>query len=207
MPDPQHLLVVIDLNGTLLHRPERSRPTHFIERPHARAFLQYCLETFTVVIWSSAKPENVNNMCNSLVTKQFPGKLAAVWGRDRFGLTPGDYDRRVLCYKRLTRLWEDPIVSRSHPLYQFGSRWNQTNTVLIDDSYEKARSEPHNLIQIPEFVGDAGEPGDILPQVHDYINYLSTHSNVSACIRSQAFQVGSPNARPSDSTSMTINGI
>ena len=58
---------------------------------------------------------------------------------------------------------------------------------LIDDSFEKARSEPYNIIEIPEFSGNPNEPGNILPQVHDYLNYLSSHDNVSACLRSRPF--------------------
>jgi hypothetical protein len=62
LQEPQHLLVVIDLNGTLLFRPSRRQPTKFTARPNTRQFLRYCINTFTVVIWSSAKPENVKNM-------------------------------------------------------------------------------------------------------------------------------------------------
>lgn len=126
------LLVIIDLNGTILHRPSRSNPTKFVERPHAKAFLKYCTDTFTVVIWSSARPENVNTMCRSFLTGNLKGSVLAIWGRDRFGLTPVDYDLRVQCYKRLTTLWEDPIVSQSHPSYHTGGRWDQTNTVYED---------------------------------------------------------------------------
>ena len=49
---PRPILVVIDLNGTMLFRPNRKQPFNFIERPNARHFLGYCISTFTVVIWS-----------------------------------------------------------------------------------------------------------------------------------------------------------
>ncbi|TAQ90407.1 Protein-serine/threonine phosphatase/4-nitrophenylphosphatase [Chlorociboria aeruginascens] len=184
---PQHLLVVIDLNGTLLFRPQRTAPTKFVMRPHAQSFLKYCLDTFTVVIWSSTRPENTYQMCDALLAGELKDRVVAIWGRDKFGLTMADYNSRVQCYKRLTKLWQDPAIAKSHPLYEFGVRWDQTNTVLIDDSVEKARSEPHNLIEIPEFSGNMNE-GSILPQVHDYLNYLSTHSNVSACVRDIPFK-------------------
>jgi hypothetical protein len=58
---------------------------------------------------------------------------------------------------------------------------------LIDDSLEKGRSEPFNLVEIPEFFGDEMEIGEFLPQVHDFLNHLSMQSNVSACIRAQPF--------------------
>jgi hypothetical protein len=188
MDTPQNLLVVIDLNGTLLYRPSKAQPTKFLMRPHAQLFLKYCVETFKVVIWSSARPENVTAMCNVILPRNLRGQVAAIWARDKFGLTHHDYNQRVQCYKRLQMLWRDRQIAASHPSYGFGARWDQTNTVLIDDSLEKARSEPHNLIEVPEWAGDLDEFDDILPQVHDHLNYLSQHSNVSACLRVNPFK-------------------
>jgi hypothetical protein len=184
---PQNLLVVIDLNGTLLHRPGR-HSTKFLTRPHAKLFLQYCIETFNVVIWSSARPENVRTMCDTIIPRKLRHQVTGIWGREKFGLTQEDYNDRVQCYKRLEKLWNDQSIAASHPSYKYGGRWDQTNTVLIDDSLEKARSEPYNLVEVPEWFGNLGETGDILPQVHDYLNYLSQHSNVSACLRAQPFR-------------------
>lgn len=189
-PTPGPLLVVIDLNGTLLHRPDRKKAHAFVPRPHAHRFISYCVETFWVVMWSSARPENVRKMCANLLSPEQLERVVAVWGRDKFGLTKDDFNKRVQCYKRLTLLWDDPVVKASHPRFgQEGgvSSWNQGNTVLIDDSAEKARSEPHNLIQIPEFVGE-DETTDILPQVHDYLNELCYQSDVSTYIRSSPFK-------------------
>lgn len=199
LQEPQHLLVVIDLNGTLLFRPSRRQPTKFIARPNTRQFLKYCINTFTVVIWSSAKPENVKNMCDAILTPDLRKKVVAIWGRDKFGLSRSDYDMRVQCYKRLTKLWSDNKIARSHPLWASGGRWNQTNTVLVDDSLEKGRSEPFNLVEIPEFFGDEKESGEILPQVHDFLNHLSLHSNVSACLRARPFKAQLTPPTPSGS--------
>lgn len=185
---PKHLLVVIDLNGTLLFRPSRNHPTKFIARPHTKRFLQYCIDTFTVVIWSSARPENVRNMCEAILTADIRHKVAAIWGRDKFDLSKADYNTRVQCYKRLTKVWADTTIVRYHPEYITGGRWDQRNTVLIDDSIEKGRSEPYNLIEIPEFTGNLEESGDILPQVHDYLNRLSHHDDVSRYLRAFPFQ-------------------
>ncbi|KUJ20219.1 uncharacterized protein LY89DRAFT_731444 [Mollisia scopiformis] len=188
LPQPQHLLVIIDLNGTLLFRPSRKQPTKFISRPNTAPFLQYCVDTFSVVIWSSAKLENVTNMCDTILTPNLRKKVIAVWGRNKFGLSKQDFDLRVQCYKRLTTVWNDKGIAISHPEYANGRRWDQTNTVLVDDSLEKGRSEPFNLLEVPEFFGNANEQGRILPQVHDYLNYLSMHSNVSACLRDNPFK-------------------
>lgn len=190
--EPGPLLVVIDLNGTILYRPDRRRSHNFRRRPHADTFISYCVETFWVVFWSSARPENVRIMVETLVSPEQLHKVVAVWGRDRFGLTPEDYNARTQCYKRLTALWDDPVVRASFPAdrpgYE-GKCWDQGNTVLIDDSVEKARSEPHNAITIPEFAGDMNESPDILPNVHDYLNELCFQEDVSTYVRANPFKM------------------
>ncbi|UKZ83578.1 hypothetical protein TrVFT333_011387 [Trichoderma virens FT-333] len=165
---PRRILVIMDLNGTLLYRPNKRNPFNFIQRPHAREFLDYCVDTF-----------------------HQRAKCLVIWGRDKFGLSPADYSARVQCYKRLSSIWNDPKVAVSHPAAAQGQRWDQTNTVLVDDSAEKGRSEPYNILQLPEFEGHANEPLDVLPQVHDYLNTLCYQSNISSYIRDRPFRIDS----------------
>ncbi|OHE93182.1 phosphoprotein phosphatase [Colletotrichum orchidophilum] len=199
---PRPILIVMDLNGTLLYRPNRRNATTFVERPHAKRFLQYCLDTFHVVVWSSAQPKNVQSMCDQLLLKGGPGaanaqedsasyrrRVLAVWGRDKFGLSDADFKLRVQVYKRLEMVWAQANVQAAHPDAAYGGRWDQTNTVLVDDSLEKARSEPYNLLRIPEFFGDASEPGCVVPQVHDYLNQLCNQSDISAYMRTNPFKL------------------
>ncbi|OAA71592.1 NIF domain protein [Cordyceps fumosorosea ARSEF 2679] len=193
---PRRILVVMDLNGTLLYRPNKARaPSRFVARPHARVFMDYLLRNFAVAVWSSARPENVNCMVASLLTPEQRRACVVVWGRDRFGLSSEDYDARVQCYKRLTRVWADPKVAAAHPdagrRGGAAGRWDQSNTVLVDDSTEKARSEPHNLLRIPEYLGPDAESPFVLPQVHDYINELAYQANISRYIREKPFQLDS----------------
>ncbi|KAI0011159.1 hypothetical protein F4779DRAFT_574516 [Xylariaceae sp. FL0662B] len=188
LPYTRRILVVIDLNGTLLFRPSRTNPTSFIERPHARVFLSYCIEVFNVVIWSSAKPNNVYSMCKQLMTEEQLSRVVAIWGRDRFNLSRSDYTKRVDCYKRLTTLWADPAIAASHPDAENGARWSQKDTVLVDDSVEKARSEPYNLVEIPEFKGNPREDDRVLPQVHDYLNECSRQADISTYMRVSPFR-------------------
>jgi len=184
------MLLVIDLNGTLLHRPDRNRPRHFIVRPMTVLFLEYVLSKFSIMIWSSAKPENVSAM----VDKLFPGpsrKLPlAVWARDRFELSPRDYNRKVQVYKRLDKVWDDPAIQARHPGARTGARWDQTSTIMIDDSVEKARSEPFNLLEIPEFTNRPEEPADVLRQVAEYLEMCLLQTNVSWYVREKPFKLG-----------------
>lgn len=187
LESPKPILIVLDLNGTLLHRPTKN-PRAFVARPHALTFINYLLSRFWVAVWSSAQPANVGAMIDNLIEdKAQRDRLVAIWGRDRFGLSRHDYTQRVQVYKRLTRLWVDPEVAASHPGVARGERWDQSNTVLVDDSTEKARSEPHNLVRVPEFVGNLYETPQVLPQVHDYLNELSFQANVSSYIRATPF--------------------
>ena len=130
-------------------------------------------------------------MCSQLLTPPILSRVVAIWGRDRFGLTQADFRRRTQCYKRLTRLWADPVVALSHPIP--GAAWTQANTVLIDDTAEKARSEPYNAITVPEFGGGSRGTGgvepedDVLAHVAAYLETLSWQMDVSAYIRRNPF--------------------
>ncbi|TQS39400.1 hypothetical protein Golomagni_00076 [Golovinomyces magnicellulatus] len=188
---PQCLLVVLDLNGTLLYRPHgqpnASNTPQIISRPYSYEFLQQCTQEFRVVIWSSARPANVRKMCRLILPPEIRKKIVAIWARDKFDLSDEDYNLRVICFKRLTKLWSDNTVSMSHPEYLCGARWDQSNTILVDDSSVKARTEPFNLIQVPEFLGDPDEPGNILAKVFEYLKQASMYSNMSSYLRHKPF--------------------
>jgi hypothetical protein len=196
LPSPRHMLVIIDLNGTLLYRPSRKSPGQSIARPHARDFLSYCASTFHVMIWSSARLGNVRRLVDSLLTPQQQERIVAVWGRESFGLSRADFGQRVMCYKRLGKVWADEEIARQHPYYQEGERWDQGNTVLVDDTLEKARSEPHNAVQLPEFAGDVYEAPAVLPQVHDYLNELAYQADISSYIHASPFLARRVSAAP-----------
>ncbi|KAK4226265.1 hypothetical protein QBC38DRAFT_500576 [Podospora fimiseda] len=216
-PTVRPLLIVLDLNGTLLHRPKTTNSHSFVSRPFATEFLSYVINTFTVVIWSSARPENVKKMCDVLLTQEQQSRVVAIWGRDKFGLTQDDYNAKVQVYKRLTKIWSDPTIAASYPHTE--GCWDMSNTVLIDDSAEKARSEPFNCITLPEFTGndeavvagvkktddddadvDMAEDDGVnkkkdnntllvLPMVHEYLNRLALQKDVSCYIRAWPFNV------------------
>lgn len=77
-------------------------------------------------------------------------RLASIWARDKLDLTPAQYKDKVQVYKKLDKIWNTPEIQAS--FFPAGrGRWDQTNTILVDDSHLKALQEPHNLLQIPEF--------------------------------------------------------
>ncbi|KAK2601936.1 hypothetical protein QQS21_004527 [Conoideocrella luteorostrata] len=128
-------------------------------------------------------------MISQLLEKDQREKCVVIWARDQLGLSKDDYDARVQVYKRLSVMWNDSRVRASHPLADRGGCWDQSNTVLVDDSMEKGRSEPYNILPIPEFSGLAKEPANVLPQVHDYLNALCYQEDISRYIRETPFSL------------------
>jgi hypothetical protein len=160
------------------------------------------------MIWSSAYPENVQKICEGLFFKEQIEELVAIWARDKFGLNPKDYKSRVQVYKKLSMIWKDEGVQAklredrevwvdgdvdgSGIVWENEEVWGQGNTVLIDDSVEKARTEPYNLILIPEIVVEGREVDDgddTLSQVRCYLEGLRWDEDVSRAIRCRPFSV------------------
>lgn len=180
------LLVILDLNGTLLFRKNFGGNNAFTARPHVYQFLEYLFSNHTVMVWSSSKPENVRKMCSDLFTPEQRSKLPAVWGRDTLRIPPHAYNQRVQVYKQLSWVWNDLAVQASNPVP--GGVWTQANTVLIDDTIEKAAGEPYNLIELEEFEAKKEQMStDVLGQVALYLNDLRSQRDVSAYMRLHPF--------------------
>lgn len=190
---PQRLLIVLDLNGTLLFREVGS--INYKPRPFLMNFLDYCIENHVVLIWSSAKPHNVEAVCKQLFTPEQHQKLLGTWGRNMLGLTPLQYNAKTQVYKHLDRIWADPTYACRHPwFHQQGFMWSQKNTLLVDDSILKASAQPYNHIEIPEFIRNSDEAKaqcgkDVLGQVTAYLEEARMWDNVSAFVRQTRFEV------------------
>ncbi|XTI95075.1 HAD-like protein [Cenococcum geophilum] len=185
---PQRPLLVLDLNGTLVYRPDRDS-TRAISRPFLQPFLKYIFENFYVMVWSSAKPYNVSRMVNAVLTFEQHSLLIAQWGRDKFDLTPDQYTQNVQVYKELSRIWAEAKTTCLHPQHNQGQLWGQHNTILLDDSEIKASSEPFNLIQIPEFVASEEQMhGDVLREVAGYLDEVRMQNDVSAFMKRTPFK-------------------
>ncbi|KAF2182822.1 HAD-like protein [Zopfia rhizophila CBS 207.26] len=185
----QNMLVILDVNGTLVHRPSCTMPTHFIARPFLKPFLKFLFDNFSVMVWSSAKPKNVCTIVRNVLDEELQSMLLAVWSRKDFDLTPDEYISNVQVYKQLTWVWEDELMQQQHPAYRGGYRWGQHNTVLIDDSTLKASAQPHNLLEIPEFEATPEQlKGDVLREVAGYLRVLQMQVDVSCFIKKEPFK-------------------
>ncbi|KAK4987792.1 hypothetical protein LTR50_004343 [Elasticomyces elasticus] len=182
---PNHLLVVIDLNGTLIHRKSGQ---NFTPRPHLDAFISYLIEHHTVLVWSSAQPVNVQGICCQIFSLDQMKKLAGIWARDTLRLTKKQYDRGGQVHKQLRWVWDHAGVQAEHPRAKEGQQWGQHNTVLIDDSALKAASEPHNNLLIEEFEAKPMQmKEDAFMQVVGYLELARQYKDVSAFMRETPF--------------------
>lgn len=191
-PNPQKLLVVLDLNGTLLVRPNRKAPKKFILRPGVTELLDYLFENHVIMVYSSAMPENTVAMVDSLIPPVRRKMMAGVWGRDKLDLTKAQYTNKVQVYKKLQKIWNDKTIQKKADPAQ---KWDQSNTVLVDDSQLKALSQPHNLLQVPEFENNAPKKGgqalrawqlqqqEIVKSVEQKLEELKWQVDVSRLIR------------------------
>lgn len=124
-PASSRKLLVLDLNGTLLHRAPhnprpksrtaadddrkrdrhgnflpRLRPVH--PRPYMPAFRSYLFHSRTrewldVMVWSSAQPHSVGDMVDKCFGER-KDDLLAVWARDTLGLSNDHYCKFRICF-------------------------------------------------------------------------------------------------------------
>jgi len=188
---PRPLLIILDLNGTLILRNHKRLPPSFKRRTGLKGFLEQLTRKYSVMVWSSSKPQTVDAICERLFPGDKAKRLVAQWGRDRFGLTSAQYNSKLQVYKELHKVWASPEIQARYPgndpaesTFREGHRWDQSNTILIDDSKLKALSEPYNILEIPEFTKDAviGE-STLFENVLTRLDYLSHHDDVSKVFR------------------------
>lgn len=185
---PNNILVILDLNGTLLYRPNKNAKT-MIERPFLKPFLRYLFQNFKVMVWSSAKPDNVKALVSQSLDNSLKSQLVAQWARDSFGLSPTNYSQNVQVYKNLKLVWSRDVIQQHHPEYASGGRFGQHNTVLVDDSALKANAQPFNLLEIPEFSATPEQmDGDVLREVAGYLEILRQQADVSKFMNQTPFE-------------------
>ncbi|QDS76724.1 hypothetical protein FKW77_001100 [Venturia effusa] len=185
------LLVILDLNGCLVVR----KGAGIEPRENVKQFLHYLLHEHWVMVWSSAMSSNVQRILNTLLTKEEQAKLVAVWDRSHFDLTKEQYDSKIQLYKELSRVWESDYIQAKHPYAAIHpwAYWNFYNTVLIDDTHEKAKSEPFNHLHIPQLLPlkeVSLQPGTtVLGQVAEYLDALRHSGNVANSIKNEPFKL------------------
>lgn len=148
---PKKCLVILDLNGTCIARPNFLEPKVFKVRPGISRLFNYLFEHHVVMIFTSMHHKNTAAIVDKLFTPYQRERLAGFWARDKLGLTAEQLYVKTQTYKDLNPIWLDKAIQSTHPGDEGRWGWDQGNTVLIDDSRLKAVSHPHNLLLVPEF--------------------------------------------------------
>lgn len=194
--NPSPKLIVLDLNGTLLYRKRRKKGNFRVNpRPFVKEFLQYLfdVETFSVMIWSSARPENVDKMVREIFGN-YRERLMVIWGRDKFGLSEEEYFTDFKPLKDLEIVWKE--LNKEEIGSNFDGQkvgFDQTNTILIEDSPYKTQLQPFNAIHLREFDRkmERDEEDRELLRVIGYLELIKFQSNISAYIKEHPFNTHS----------------
>jgi NLI interacting factor-like phosphatase len=199
LENPTTKLLILDLNGTLLHRPRhpdkernmdmRQSSITPVLRPHLAEFLSYIFRNFKIMFWSSAKPHNVNSMIAATLSPEQREQVLAIWARDTLGLSREEYDQKSITIKDLRKVFKSNLGGGSKK--KSVGQWDVGNTILLDDSVIKASFQPYNHVCIPEFGGnEEGMQDDALWQVAGYLEELRYQGHVSRFIKQNPFRLG-----------------
>jgi hypothetical protein len=91
--DPHAILIVLDLNGTLVYRSKNNSKS-CNPRPYLSEFLRYLFHPtspFEVMVWSSARRTTVDKMLNNPIFDPFRESFLAVWAREELGLSAKEF--------------------------------------------------------------------------------------------------------------------
>ncbi|KAJ1560296.1 hypothetical protein HK405_007594, partial [Cladochytrium tenue] len=179
---PSRLLLVLDLNGTLLDRLTSSADKRFARanprapscadavvgkgrvflRPYLDHFLDFAFAHFHVATWTSATAANAAKM-TALVCGERAAHLAFSWDRSRCQLDGVGFGSK----KDLRSIWDDTTgVNRA-------GLWSERNTLIIDDTPGKSSLNRANHLLIPPFLlGNVEVPCDEDPSLLSVLEYL-----------------------------------
>ncbi|XP_010258021.1 PREDICTED: uncharacterized protein LOC104597923 isoform X2 [Nelumbo nucifera] len=148
-------LLILDLNGLLAdivnfvpdgYKPDKkvSRKALF-KRPFCDDFLEFCFGGFDVAVWSSRIKKNVDTVVDFLMG-EMKHRLLFCWDQSHCtetGFNTIENKHKPLVLKELRKLWDkyDP-----HLPWEKGE-YNESNTLLLDDSpYKALRNPPYTAI-------------------------------------------------------------
>ncbi|KAK6349703.1 hypothetical protein TWF696_005982 [Orbilia brochopaga] len=186
-PAKRRLLIILDLNGTLFYRnrlrnglKDKYTP---VARPGLSSFFEYIFREHYVVFFSSAMQATVLHLLQSILKPEYRSKVTRIFTREDMGIPEEYYHHKVSTFKRLTMVW------RSLKLHHHTWDFSQRDTVLLDDSPDKAATEPHNHIEVPEYTQDLHVQGGdwVLRRAAGYIEEARKWENVSSYMRANPF--------------------
>ncbi|KAL8478699.1 hypothetical protein ACS0TY_030542 [Phlomoides rotata] len=191
-------LLVLDVNGLLVdissYVPYDYDPDDIImkkavfKRPHCDDFLKFCFERFNVGVWTSRTKSNVEPILDFLLGSD-KCKLLFCWDQSQCtntGFTTVEKRHKPLLLKKIKKLWNkcDPNLPWEKGVY------NESNTLLLDDTPYKALSNPRYTAVFPytyhfKDVSDnsLGPEGDL----RVYLDALADAENVQEYVKQNPF--------------------
>ncbi|CAI8589604.1 unnamed protein product [Vicia faba] len=194
-------LLILDVNGLLAdcvsdvpngyYQPEPDfwvRRRKVYKRPYCDDFMTFCFDRFHVGVWSSRTKSNVDDVINLLLGKS-ASKLLFCWNQSHCTTTKFstvENRDKPLVLKELRKLWEKLEPGLPWEKGEF----NESNTLLLDDSPYKALVNPKHTAIFPytyryHYTRDAalGPKGDL----RGYLEELSKADNVQEFVSANEF--------------------
>ncbi|KAL3636546.1 hypothetical protein CASFOL_018845 [Castilleja foliolosa] len=192
-------LLVLDLNGLLadivMPPPKHCRGDtrisgrEIFKRPFYDDFLQFCFENFDVGIWSSRSKRIICRVVDYLLG-DLKSKLLFCWDLShttQTGVKTLENRHKPLVCKELRKIWESEYPNCS---WKKGD-YNESNTLLLDDSPYKALLNPMHTAIFPHSYSfmDKNEDNSLSPggDLRVYLEGLLASENVQKYVEQHPF--------------------
>ena len=186
--DNPKLLVLIDMNGTLLLREKKLVPGKVPDFVHAKKnyYIRNGAKDFVKNIMSI--PQIRFAFYTSMLgtnAKPAISKLAGIgWEEDGVQLYDRTYQKHDPSGKNkwdtmrdLEKVWKEEMTNN-------GYRFGPDNTLMIDDTKEKMREHPNNVLIVPELTAESlvseAKDSSVLNDVYTYILDYILHLELSS---------------------------
>lgn len=194
-------LLILDINGLLadivspppkgLASDIRIQRRAIFKRPFYLDFLKFCFERFEVGVWSSRSKRIVEKVIDYLMG-DMKHKLLFCWDLSHCtatGFRTLENKHKTLVFKELRRVWEkqDPSLPWEKGEY------NESNTVLLDDSPYKALLNPAHTSVFPyPFTFQRGSDTSLGPggDIRVYLEGLAAAESIQEFVEQQPFGQG-----------------
>ncbi|KAL2335433.1 hypothetical protein Fmac_016646 [Flemingia macrophylla] len=196
VPSLKKRLIVLDINGLLadiVSPPPKDRKADatiarraIFKRPFYLEFLEFCFEKFEVGIWSSRLKTKVDRLIGVLMG-DMKKRLLFCWDLSHCTATRFktlENKHKAVVFKDLQKLWDKH--DRNLPWEK--GYYNESNTLLLDDSPYKALLNPPNTSVFPHTFSyraandnSLGEGGELrayldgLANAEDMAKYVEEH--------------------------------
>ncbi|KAL5724566.1 hypothetical protein ACHQM5_007808 [Ranunculus cassubicifolius] len=191
-------LLILDLNGLLVdivpvlprgcRADKRIGKKSLIKRPFCDDFVKFCFETFNVGVWSSRTKINVDKVVD-FIMGDYKHKLLFCWHQSQCtptGFNTLEVAHKPMVFKEIKKLWDQRVPG----LPWTKGEYNESNTLLLDDSPYKALLNPPHTAIFPDSYkcwnanDNALGPGG---KIREYLEGIATAEDVQKYVEHNPF--------------------